>query len=464
MIFARKLLILCLLACNAKTQTATQEVAIAHVTVINPRTHAVLPAHTVLVERGHIKSIQADSVSLAKGTHIIDGSNGYLIPGLWDAHVHLTKAGELSLPLFIANGVTGVRDMGSDFAEVSRWRSQIEAGQRVGPVIKTSGQMIESRSNVDRMKREGTVEPVDRLRIGVANPEEGRNAVRKLAAEGVDHIKMRTTPDLATFRAVAAEAERHHLPFAAHPVEPPQELLAAHLRSVEHFLSFPFLGGTPAERSALFHQIAISGLFISDTGVNLEALVALPYERVKQRVNDTAARLDPRRSYVCGYLAKDWQEQTEELKDPETATAYRSLREQLPQHVRNIREMHKAGVQFLAGTDVAVVLMYPGFSLHEELEKMVGDYGFTPMEVLRIATSNVASFYKQENQFGALEPGQPADLVLLDANPLDDIANIRKIRGVLSHGRWLDRRALDRLLQAVSSSAQSGCGGLIMQK
>jgi hypothetical protein len=350
--------------------------------------------------------------------------------------------------------------MGSDFSEVAKWRSEIDSGRLVGPRIKTAGQMIESRANLDRMKREGTVEPIDRLRIGVANPQQARAAVRRLAREGVDHIKMRTTPDLDTFRAVAAEAREKKLPFAAHPVAAPEELMRVGLRSVEHFLAFPPVDGTPAERRALFQSMARSGLFIADTSVNLDALTALPYEEVKRRVEDTAGRLDARRPYVCGYLIADWREQTQELKEPETVKAYRALRTQLPVHYRNTREMREAGVKFLAGTDTAVLLMYPGFSLHDELEKMVRDFGFTPMDVLRIATSNVPEFYGEEQRLGTIEVGQAADLVLLDADPLVNIRNTTKIRGVMAQGRWMDRAALDNLLQELKRAATSGCHNL----
>jgi len=104
--------------------------------------------------------------------------------------------------------------------------------------------------------------------------------------------------------------------------------------------------------------------------------------------------------------------------------------------------------------------MYPGFSLHDELQKMVQDFGFTPMEVLRIATSNVAAFYGEKHQFGALEVGQPADLLLLNADPLVDIQNARKIQGVMAQGRWFDRAALNNLLQEIKEAASSGCRGL----
>lgn len=458
--FTRTVLSVILLAMAGIPGIWGQTTAITDVTVINPHTQAVLPHRTVVVERDRIIEIRRSSQPPPPGVRLISGRQKFLIPGLWDAHVHLTKAGVLSLPLFVANGVTGVRDMGSDFREVVKWRSQIETGKLIGPRIKTSGQMLESRANVERMKREGTIEPVDRLRIGVANAEEGRAAVVRLAREGVDHIKMRTTPNPETFLAVGDEAKRQGLPFAAHAVAPPEELLRAGLRSTEHFLAFPPVGGTLQERHVLFQKMAHSRLFMSDTRVNLDALISLPYSDVKRRVDDTAGKLDARRKYVCGYLVADWREQAEELKDPDTVAAYGSLRQQLPAFYRNLCEMHEAGVQFLAGTDTAVLLMYPGFSLHDELQKLVRGLGFTPMEVLRIATSNVAAFYGQEQQFGAIAVGEAADLVLLDDDPLADIQNTRKIRGVMAHGHWFNRAALDTLLREVAQAAASGCHGL----
>ena len=122
--------------------------------------------------------------------------------------------------------------------------------------------------------------------------------------------------------------------------------------------------------------------------------------------------------------------------------------------------MRQAGVKILAGTDTGVVLMYPGFSLHDELQKMVQDFGFTPMEVLRIATSNVPEFYGEEQRFGAIDLGQVANLVLLDADPLVDIRNTTKIRGVMTQGRWFNRTALDNLMRAVKRAATSGCHSL----
>ena len=169
-----------------------QTIAITGVTVIDPGSRAVSPNQMVVVEAGVIQSVEKFTGRAPKGARQIDGKGRYLIPGLWDSHVHLTKVGESALPLFIANGVTSVRDVGSNLEEVASWRAQIESGSRLGPRIRTSGQILESKANFERMLMEGGVEPYARIRIPIANPGDAQAAVRRLAAAGADHIKLRT--------------------------------------------------------------------------------------------------------------------------------------------------------------------------------------------------------------------------------------------------------------------------------
>ena len=235
-------------------------IAIRNVTVINPCRDATEPGRTVIVGSGRIRAVQPASMPTPRGGRVIDATGQYLIPGLWDSHVHLTKAGVTSLPLFLANGVTAVRDMGSDLDELVGWRSRIAAGTLAGPRIKTSGQMLESQTNVDRMKREGGVEPVDRLRIGLATPADAQRAVDRLAGAGADLIKVRSTPDLDTFRATADAARRHGLRLACHPVEDPANLAQARTGSIEHWVSYPPLRSRlDTERRGLFAQLAATG-------------------------------------------------------------------------------------------------------------------------------------------------------------------------------------------------------------
>jgi imidazolonepropionase-like amidohydrolase len=274
---------------------------------------------------------------------------------------------------------------------------------------------------------------------------------------GVDHIKMRTTPDLATFEAVADEAARHHLPLAAHPVGTPQEMMRARLRSVEHLLAFPPLNTLPlAERRSLFQEMKNSGMFMSDTVVNLRGSVLLSYAEAKSRLNDVSGKIDPHRKYVCGYLVDDWREQVEEKKGEENAIE--AFRKEMPGILRDLRGMREANVPFLAGTDVGVAFMYPGISLHDELEAEVHDLGFSPMEVLRNATYNPHAFYRDKQEQGAIAKGQAADLVLLNGDPLSDIRNTRLMEGVIVHGEWLDRAALDGLLARTVGQAEGNCG------
>jgi len=188
------------------------------VTVISPRQNRVELHRDVVIKADRVAAVVPASSRIPEDARVVRGEGRFLIPGLWDAHVHLSKAGVLSLPLFVANGVTGVRDMGSDPVDIDAWRSGIAGGELIGPRIKTSGHILESRANVQRMKREGTIELVDRIRVGVGNADEARWAVNHLADAGVDHIKMRTSPDAETFQAVADEARRRHLPLAVHPL------------------------------------------------------------------------------------------------------------------------------------------------------------------------------------------------------------------------------------------------------
>jgi predicted amidohydrolase YtcJ len=449
--------IFCLGVLLTTTAPTSQTLVIVDVTVINPRHNTVEPHQNVVIEGERIVAVRPASSRVPKDARIVRGDGRFLIPGLWDAHVHLTKAGVLSLPLFVANGVTGVRDMGSDLSEVSAWRTQIAAGRLIGPRIRTSGQILESRSNVERMKREGTVEPVDRIRLGVSGPDEARRAVDRLAAAGVDHIKMRTTPDPQTFAAVADAAERHRLPLAVHPIAPPEELIRARVRSVEHMLAYPPLNAlSDGDRRDLFRRMAGAGMFLSNTMVNIDGLVSTPYDKAKRIVDDVNGTIDQRRRYLCGYLIQDWREQVEESK----GSPYEELRKELPNLYRDFREMRQANVPFLAGTDVGVVFMYPGFSLHDELEQLVEKVGFTPMQALAVATNGVPRFYGETGASGAIAPGQVADLVLLDANPVTDIRNTTRIRGLGVRGRWLPRTELDDLLRDVENSARKGCGAL----
>jgi arylsulfatase A-like enzyme/imidazolonepropionase-like amidohydrolase len=434
-------IIAALVALIAQTP-AERPIAFWNVSVIDLDAGSVAAGMAVRTEHGRITRVEPARGPKPADATIVDAAGKYMIPGLWDSHVHLTKVGAPALLAFVANGVTSVRDMGSDLAEVLQWRRDIESGARVGPRIRTSGQILESRANVERMKRERTVEPVDRIRIPVGTPEEAKAAVARLADAGADFIKVRTVADAATFSAMAAAARTRGLKLTGHPLAQPDAMIQAHMASVEHGLTFPPLDAlTVDQRRALFERLRDAGVHLGTTTVNLENSVLVPYDTAVARLRD-----DPLRRYVTRYLASDWAEQVEEKKGPDAAQGLQTFLEAAPALFRDFREMHAAGVKFLAGSDTGVVFIHPGFSLHGELESLVRNVGLTPVEALRAAIVNPAEFFDLARELGAIRPGYRADLVLLDRNPLEDIRRTRQIAGVMRDGRWLDRKALDGLL------------------
>jgi len=440
------------LALTAGAARAQATLVFRNVAVVDLDGGTVRPDMIVEVVNGRVTRVEPAAGQPAPASAqatVVDGRGKFLIPGLWDSHVHLTKLGAAGLPAFVANGVTSVRDMGSDLAEVLQWRREIESGARPGPRIKTAGQILETRANVERMKREATVEPVDRLRIPIGTPAEARAAVARLARAGADLLKVRSVADVATLRLLVDAARVHGLSLTGHPVAPPDTLIELRMGSVEHLLTFPPLTSPPAERRALFERMRDAKVWMGTTTVNVEGSILVPYQTAIARL-----RTDPLRRFVSRYLASDWLEQVEEKKLPEAATATAAYKRELPNLLRDLREMHAAGVSFLAGSDAAVAFMYPGFSLHGELESLVQSVGLKPVEALRAATVNPAAFFGLERELGAIRPGYRADFVLLNGNPIEDIRRTRQIAGVARDGRWFDRAALDALLERSALEAR----------
>jgi len=302
------------------------------------------------------------------------------------------------------------------------------------------------------MKAGGTVEPVDRFRAPVADTIDAERVVDSVARLGVDFIKVRTAASPATYHAIAAAARRRGLTLTGHgDIVPPEEMLRAGQRSIEHAILPSLQKRDSAVRWRIIRDLAAARVAIVPTMVNYFQWLLIPPGDARRIADDSLGKIDPRRRYVSGYLIQDWREQIEERGGIKDAVIRRVVLPLIYGDVlRDMQEMHRASVRILPGTDVAVALMYPGFSLPDELGYFVDKIGMTPAEALLSATRFSAEFSGMQDSLGTVQVGKLADLVVLEADPLVDIRNVKKVHAVIARGELFDRAGLAGLLAAAT--------------
>lgn len=461
-ILAAILLSLLLLSPAARAQTLT----ITHASLVDVATGTVQPETTVVVRGNRIVRVShathADlKVERAAPGQVVDAHGAYLIPGLWDMHTHvyfdntIADGTDLVLPLFIANGITGIRDMGSALDMVLHARGEIAAHRMLGPRMVVSGPML------DGPKSEY------KAAIAISTPEDGRKAVDMLKSRGVDFIKVQSGVPREAYFAIAEEAKKDGIVFEGHVPDAirASEAVAAGQKTFEHLIGI-FEASSPDEDKYLTGKKTV-GMFLETYDPAREASIiallaknrvwqcpTLYWERGQWLVDAIDYTKDPDLAYAGhSWVTKQWPAaQKSILKSLDTDPL--PVREKFVEHELDIvRKLHTAQVPFLAGTDTpAGVDVIPGISLHLELQRFVAA-GFTPLEALQTATINPAKFLGKLDDFGSVEKGRIADLVLLDANPLDDIANTRKIAGVVADGRYFSRQDLDALQTRLKKQA-----------
>ncbi len=448
-------------------------------TLVDVRDGQLLPNRTVVVVGNRVQSVgSTKDVPIPAGARVVKATGTYMIPGLWDMHVHSWGDENTSYPLFIANGVTGVRDMSmSSLDSLRLWRHEIAAGTRAGPRILSSGPALlppsynKLSSGVWRGRRPWGVFP--------STPAEGRRVVDSLKTAGADFIKIYDGHSRELYFAVAAEARRVGLPLAGHL---PASVTAVEAsdsgqRSIEHYL-YCDAEAAPGDHHLKTALPEVAGM----AGADIRRCRALARTF---RDNDTWFSLA---SPWMGWsrLVLNWTDLMRYWPDSVlfwgTAAfgggdfdSARAVTAALPreheqrgtakwaaeheQGERVIGTMHRAGIRFLAGSDtgpsIGMMWAVPGFSLHNVLWNLVLD-GLTPLEALQTATLNPAEYLHATDSLGTIAPGNVADLVLLDANPLADIYNTRRIRAVVANGRFFDRGDLDVLLLDAERQARRG--------
>ncbi len=398
---------------------AAAGIAIQDVTVIDVASGTARPHMTVVIDEGRISRVgAASSIQISAATRVIAGKDKFLIPGLWDMHVHLYY--KQYLPLFLAFGVTGVQDMGSDFAKVKIWRDEIEKGSAIGPRIVTSGPPVDGGPSED-----------PKLPLIVArNADQGRQAFDQLYKMDVDFIKILSRLPRDAYFALAEQARHWDLRMVGHVPSnvTAQEAVEARQKSLEHMFGITKSVSTDEEAVRFFERCTLTGTRVSPTLVLWLRM---------SHIDDTRLMSDPQLAIVPASIRGKW---------PDVSDDPVSLKLQIWRIYRLVALAKRAKTEILAGTDTGDPYVIPGAALQDELEQLVGA-GLTPREALEAATLAPARFFEAEKDMGSIEKGKLADLVLLGANPLDDIRNVRKVEGVFSHGRYYARKDLDELLK-----------------
>jgi imidazolonepropionase-like amidohydrolase len=466
----------------ARLQSARDNpsVAFVHVTVIDGTGAAARSDQTVVTSGDRIIAAgRSRSVRIPPGARVMDATGRFLIPGLWDAHIHTRYEGIDHFRLLIANGITSARNMSAPWdylPEILAVREQIAKGNRVGPRLLTAGPVFDGPG-----ARRATS-------VVINNADEARQAVRRVKREGADFVKVYDLLSRESFFAIAAEARVQALPLVGHlPYAVNAEQASdAGLRSIEHMDGILWAASNREDEIRRLSQETHSNLGSPTTGLRLSAASPRPVSAAFLRASFNAAKLravadhlKKNQTIVVPTLSNYWSRFENRSEHSVVADADRlryvpagyadfwqglralprgdeEARLLFEQSLIAVRELHAAGVTILPGTDVGVPFQVPGFSLHDELSLLV-KAGLSEMAALQAATRNPARVFNLSDQ-GTIEPGMRADLVLLDANPLEDIENTGKIRTVVAGGRVFERSELDQMLADVERAAGAWAG------
>jgi hypothetical protein len=449
------------------------DLVITHVAVIDVERGRLVSDQAALIRGDRIVAVAPSArVRFASTARVIDATGKYLMPGLWDMHAHIGGSGNpllLELPLFTAHGVTGIRVMGAprDLPGLARLRqvqTATAAGRLTGPrVLAIASWPVNGEAGIA-----DTLPPFFKARTR----EEGRALAQYFKQNGYDFIKIYNNVSRDGFLGLAEEARRINLPFAGH--EPASlsaiELSNAGQKSIEHSRIFLFncfpgadslqkgllrLTGTALRRrmvdeynpracGEVFRTFVRNGTYITPTHVT---------RRMDAFADDAAYRNDARMKYIPGRQRMMWLADAGGMvaSDP-SPDGRRSYMDFYRKGLTLTNDAYRAGVHVILGTDAGDSFVFPGSSVHDELGELV-KAGLSPAEALRAATLTSATYFGRTADFGTVQAGRFADLVLLDANPLDDIANSRRIRAVFQGGKSFDRAALDSMLVRAEKAA-----------
>ncbi len=427
---------------------------IEDVAIIDVAAGLAVTAQTVVVCGDRIERVgAAQDLRVPADATVIEGRGLFLMPGLCDAHAHYIDPQTFG-PLYVANGVTLVRDTAMAHELILPIRDNLDRGTLLGPELRTAGTMLD-----------GAPPLIPTISTAVTTPEEGRDAVRRQAAAGTDFIKVYSRLDADVFLAIVDEAHKLGLKVAGHVPDSItiEAAAAAGLDSAEHFFGFdklvgrllsapvkPYYAGMgtdvghflrlgeldPASLRDALDGLRASGITVCPTVVTFKAGMQTRAcqsgtfagsEYVSQALLTTWRTLWAGQSDLPGFVWQTW--------------------------AGLVAELYKAGIPLMVGTDLSVPGILPGFSVHDEMA-IWQDAGIPAADILRSATLVPAQWLGLDARLGTIAEGKTASMVLLRANPLDDVGNARAIEGVFLRGQYFDRPALDQLLAEARQAAR----------
>jgi hypothetical protein len=430
----------------------------------------------VIIEGDRIKEILAlNKYRKSQKDSIISLKGKYLLPGLWDMHTHVWMA-DAFFPLFLANGVTGFRDMFGSVQQFQTWRKGIAAGNKSYPDFYYCGPIVDG------------PKPVWPGSVAISNSDQARRTVDSIKnILKTDFVKVYSLLPRDSYFAIAEECRKNKIDFAGHVpnLVTVSEAANAGQKCQEHLTGMLEIA---SDSSDLYYKVVRAvdaGTVQSDLGTdtfllnrsarrkmlvrtfNNEKLKSVAKELAAKNtwicptlvvnynianLDDSLLAADVRMKYISSFMRNFWNPKQDFRFRSATKEYFQVGRMEFEKKMECIPVLHAAGVKLLAGTDTPNPYCFPGFSLHDELEWFV-KAGLSPADALRTATINPAIYFLQEKNLGTVDIGKIASLVILDNNPLDDIRNTTSVQMVILRGSIMDRKKLDEMLDKVRAQA-----------
>jgi imidazolonepropionase-like amidohydrolase len=406
-------------------------VAIVGATVIPMDSDRVLPDHTILIEGDRIVAVgPSPDVAIPADATRIDGRGRFVIPGMGEMHGHIPSPDQSQqyvddiLFLYVANGVTTVRGM-LGFNGQLTLKDRVLSGKAIGPTLYLAGPSFNGGS--------------------VSSADEAERKVREQAQEGWDLLKVHPGVPLDAYDRMAETAKELGIRFAGHVPEEVGLLHALEMNqeTFDHIDGYTAYLGS-AERDVSDEELREISRKTREAGAWIVPTMAL-WETLWGTADLEVLSGYDELKYMPAATVAAWKANVQQRAGQANPAAAARV---IETRMRLLKIMQEEGVAILFGTDAPQLFSVPGFSVHREVKRMI-DAGLTPYEILVSATRNVGKYFDNEDRFGTLAVGQRADMLVLEANPLDDISNLKSRAGVVLRGRWLPESEIRERLDTI---------------